>query len=228
MKKLLTISAFSVALLLLPGCKEEPKILSDEHSNVIYAPAQKALAKSIFREAQMGLTGSDKQLQFEILDDGNVVNVKYELGAGESKNKNHCAMLTAYYHREYIKTKPAVFTFTDETLAVLHTVRSEDVPVEFSHYNATFICDNDVAKPDRDKIEKAVAAKKVPQETKYWLQNSDGKYTCYLVSNTNWGEAFEAEMAASNFSSMTKLIRELHLSKPVEYGFMDLGYNVTE
>lgn len=225
--KRIGILAVSGALLLLTNCGESPKIMSNEHCYITYSPSQQKLAKIIYQEAQMDLTGSDKQLQFEILDEGDVVNVKYELGTNEAKNRQYCEIVTGYCQREYIK-KPAVFQFTQGPSKVLFTIKSEETPVDYSYINANFLCDIEVSKADQAKIKKAVAAKKVPQETSYWLKKENGKYTCYYISNTHWQDEWEVKQASMASREMMLMVRELKLSQPAATGFMDIDYNILE
>lgn len=213
-----TIFLASITLLFVAACSPSTEEMSNEHCYILYSPELKDMAKDINQEVvAIKAQRYSGQLKYEIVDNGDVVDVKYELAPEDAHNKNYCSVLALYYQQKYMKDKQSVFRFLKGS-TVKTTVKSEELPLEYANYNLSFLCDQEVASKDQAKIKQLVASDKLPQESTFWLKTNGEKYNCYAVTNPN------SELISRLYGTMIREVEKVGLSKPVEYLLMDLNY----
>lgn len=211
-----------LTIILFSACSPSTEEMSNEHCYIRYSPELKEMAKDINQEVvAIKAQRYSGQLKYEIIDDGDVINVKYELAPEDVHHKDYCAVLAMYYQHKYMKNRNSNFQFLKGT-SVKTTVKSDELPVEYSYYNLLFLCDKKIAPKDQSKIKRLVSSGKLPQESTFWLKSDGNKYTCYAVANVH----NESDLISQLYRSMIKEVENTKLSKPVEYGLMDLDYTV--
>lgn len=213
-----------ILLFVVAACSPSTEEMSNANCFITYSPEFKEMAKDINQEVvAIKAQRYSGQLKYEIVDNGDVINVKYELAPEDAHNENYCSVLALYYQQKYMKDRNSVFQFLKGS-SVKTTVKSEELPIEYSNYNLSFLCDKEVSAKDQSKIKQLVKSDKLPQESTFWLQSNGKQYTCYAIANMHSGNDFISQL----YRTMIKEVEKLKLSKPVEFGFMDLDYTVME